>query len=55
MFFCHLTKGNNFSDYMFASLVGKPSKMGSTLKGKNLLLVEQNSFKSISPLNMQAK
>ena len=33
------TKGNNFSDFLFASLQGK---MGSTLIGKNLLLQEHS-------------
>ena len=40
--------GENFCDLLLDSLEGKsPSKMGSTLKGKNLLLQEQIlSFKS---------
>ena len=47
---CILTiflKGDNFCDFLFAFLVMKPSHKGSSLKGKNLLLVEQiRSFKS---------
>ena len=36
-------KGNNFCDFLFASLPGgqKLPTCGSTLKGKNLLLEEQ--------------
>ena len=48
IFFHQFSKGNNICDFMFASLEEKnPLKMGSTLKGKNLLLREQIlSFKS---------
>ena len=47
LFFCHFTKGNNFCDFLFDSMITNPSKMGSTVKEKNLLLEEQFfSFKS---------
>ena len=40
----------------FASLGNKPFQKGSTLKGKNLLLMEQIlSSKSLSPLRREAK
>ena len=35
------TKGNNFSGFPFVSLEMIPFKLGSTLKGKNLLLEDQ--------------
>ena len=40
-------KGNDFCDFLFASLDNTPSKFGSTLKGQNLLGEEQilSSFK----------
>ena len=36
-----LAKGNNVYDFLFACLHDSPSKMGSTVKRKNLLLGEQ--------------
>ena len=35
------TKGNNFHDFLFASVADSPSKLGFTLKGENLLQEEQ--------------
>ena len=47
IFFLIYAKGNNFWDFMVASLDEALLKRGSTLKGKNLLLEEQIlSFKS---------
>ena len=55
----NFTKGNNFHDFLFASLadIAFPKwKMGFTLKGKNLLLLEQIlSFKSKPLLRREPK
>ena len=50
MFFFNFTKGDNFDGFLFASLDDprSPFKMGSIIKGKNLLLWEQIlSFKNL--------
>ena len=43
-FSTNFTKGDNFCDFLMLLGQCSPFKIGSTLKGKNLLLVEQILF-----------
>ena len=43
-FLCQHEEGKQLLDFLFASLQLNPSKEGSTLKEKNLLLEEQILF-----------
>ena len=49
MFTHHSYKGNNFCDFLLTSLDNSPSKMGSSLKVKNLLQGEQILFFKSKP------
>ena len=56
MFEHHFTKGSNFVTSCLLPWRRNPSKLGFTLKGKNLLLEEQIlSFKSESQLRREGK
>ena len=57
VFFYHFCKGNNFCDFLFASLAVETfQKNGFTLKGKNLLLGQQFfPFKNLPPSRKDAK
>ena len=49
-------KGNNFRDFSFASLDIKAlPKMGSTLKGKNLLMGANSFLKELTPIEKKGK
>ena len=48
-------KGNNFHDFLFASLKDKTVQKGSTLKGRNLLLQEQILFFKSQLLQWEVK
>ena len=50
------SKGNNLGDFLFASLYNMALlKLRSTLKGKNLLLMEQILFSELIPIKQGGK
>lgn len=48
IFFCHLTMGINYFDFLFATLDKRAINNGAILKGKNLLLGANSFFQELS-------